>query len=131
MIIYQDRLGTKIGKTLKQRDAFSQEAIEQSGARMHWIEGDRDACKAAMAKFCEETGTVNMTYARNPYFNQVRKRIFMRRFVLQMIVLPREARDKHRESTQKEMRFCCRATRPSLSRLWSRCRKHLFGAIAM
>eukprot|EP01046_Picozoa_sp_COSAG06_P043783 COSAG06_NODE_5791_length_3272_cov_22.469587_3_plen_88_part_00 len=28
-----------------------------------------------------------------------------RRFILKIIVLPRQARDKHRESTQKERRF--------------------------
>ena len=34
---------------------------------------------------------------------QVRKRVFLRHLVLKMIVLPRQARDKHstRESTQK------------------------------
>ena len=35
----------------------------------------------------------------------VRKRHFLRHFILKMIVYPRQARDKHRESTQKEMRF--------------------------
>ena len=34
------------------------------------------------------------------------KRMYLRyHFMLKMIVLPRHARDKHRESTQKEMRF--------------------------
>ena len=34
--------------------------------------------------------------------NQVRKRVFLRHFMLKMIILPRQARDKHRESTQKK-----------------------------
>ena len=33
---------------------------------------------------------------------QVRKRRLLRHFMLTMIFLPRQARDKHRESTQKE-----------------------------
>ena len=36
--------------------------------------------------------------------SQVRKRVFLRDLVLKMIVLPRQPRDKHRESTQKETR---------------------------
>eukprot|EP01046_Picozoa_sp_COSAG06_P035442 COSAG06_NODE_3811_length_4884_cov_11.896134_6_plen_147_part_00 len=32
---------------------------------------------------------------------QVRKRIFLRHFMLKTIILPRQARDKHRESAQK------------------------------
>jgi hypothetical protein len=35
----------------------------------------------------------------------VRKRVFLCHFILQMIILPRWARDKHRESTQKRTRF--------------------------
>ena len=37
---------------------------------------------------------------------RVRKRHFLRHFILKMIVLPRQARDKHRENSQKEwLRF--------------------------
>jgi tetratricopeptide (TPR) repeat protein len=36
---------------------------------------------------------------------QVRKRAFVRHFILKTIILPRQARDKHRESTQKETRI--------------------------
>eukprot|EP01046_Picozoa_sp_COSAG06_P011309 COSAG06_NODE_642_length_13482_cov_21.927296_7_plen_243_part_00 len=35
---------------------------------------------------------------------QVRQRVFLRHLILKMIMLPRQARDKHRESTQKETR---------------------------
>eukprot|EP01046_Picozoa_sp_COSAG06_P008200 COSAG06_NODE_412_length_16042_cov_52.419934_7_plen_712_part_00 len=35
---------------------------------------------------------------------QVSKRVFVRHFILRPIILPRQARDKHRESTQKETR---------------------------
>ena len=36
---------------------------------------------------------------------QVRQTHLLRHFILKMIVLPRQARDKHKESTQNEMRF--------------------------
>jgi hypothetical protein len=35
----------------------------------------------------------------------VRKRVFLRHFILKTIILPRQARDKHRENTQKHARF--------------------------
>jgi hypothetical protein len=39
-------------------------------------------------------------------YRQVRKRVFLRsHFILNMIILPRQARDKHRESTQKRVVF--------------------------
>eukprot|EP01046_Picozoa_sp_COSAG06_P008480 COSAG06_NODE_429_length_15872_cov_25.578330_20_plen_182_part_00 len=36
---------------------------------------------------------------------RTRKRVFLRRFILKTIILPRQARDKHRESTQKTPPF--------------------------
>jgi hypothetical protein len=39
----------------------------------------------------------------------VRNRVFLRcHLFVKMIILPRQARDKHRESTQKWTRFCRR-----------------------
>ena len=35
----------------------------------------------------------------------VRKRVFLRHLYIKMLILPRQARDKHRESTQKQTRF--------------------------
>ena len=35
----------------------------------------------------------------------VRNRVFLRHLYIKMIILPRQARDKHRESTQKRTRF--------------------------
>jgi hypothetical protein len=42
-----------------------------------------------------------------PYgkWTEGKKTCFLRHFILKMITLPRQARDKHRESTQKETRF--------------------------
>jgi hypothetical protein len=40
-------------------------------------------------------------HANDDPIMQVRKRHFLRHFILKMIILPRQARDKHRESTQK------------------------------
>jgi hypothetical protein len=53
-------------------------------------------------------GTLPWTVAdktRTTLFYKVGKRVFLRDFILMMIILPRQARDKHRESTQKETRF--------------------------
>eukprot|EP01046_Picozoa_sp_COSAG06_P040978 COSAG06_NODE_5025_length_3782_cov_10.424654_3_plen_94_part_00 len=36
----------------------------------------------------------------------VKKRVFLRHLLLNMIILPRQARDEYRESTQKKTRFC-------------------------
>ena len=36
---------------------------------------------------------------------KVRKRIFLRHFILKMIILPRQARDKHEENSKKKWRF--------------------------
>ena len=36
----------------------------------------------------------------------VRKRVFLRHLYIKMITLPRQARDKHRETSQKRTRFC-------------------------
>ena len=41
----------------------------------------------------------------NDLERQVRKTHLLRHFILEMIILPRQARDKHRGNTQKEMRF--------------------------
>ena len=35
-------------------------------------------------------------------YRQVRKRVFLRHFILSMIILPRQARDKHRENSKKD-----------------------------
>ena len=59
---------------------------------------------------------------------KVRKRHFLRHLYIKCIVLPRQARDKHRESTQKRMAFSYRrpARRRSrwlmqqLARTWAR-----------
>ena len=39
------------------------------------------------------------------FLPQVRKRVCLRHFILQVVILPRRLRDKHRESTQKETRL--------------------------
>ena len=44
---------------------------------------------------------------------EVRKRHFLRHFILTMIILPRQARDKHRENSKKEWRFPRRPQRHS------------------
>ena len=46
----------------------------------------------------------------------VRKRYFWRGFAIKMIILPRQARDKHRESTQELSTVFLQAARPQLRR---------------
>ena len=41
---------------------------------------------------------------------EVRKRHFLRHLYIKMLILPRQARDKHRESTQKKMPFSHRTS---------------------
>ena len=37
---------------------------------------------------------------------RVKKRLFLRHLYLKCVILPRQARDKHRENSKKEWRFC-------------------------
>jgi hypothetical protein len=47
----------------------------------------------------------------------VRQTRLLRHFILKMIILPRQSRDKHRESTQKKDAFLQARALPSLPRL--------------
>jgi len=51
------------------------QAIAHTGAEIHRVDGDRIACFAAAKAFSEETGTLNMVYARNAYFIEGQKTI--------------------------------------------------------
>ena len=44
------------------------QAIRQSGAEMHWVDGDRRAAAAAMDAFCSDSDTLNLSYQLNAYF---------------------------------------------------------------
>ena len=44
------------------------QAIRQTGAEMHWVDGDRRAAAAAMDAFCSDSDTLNLTYQLNAYF---------------------------------------------------------------
>ena len=56
------------GYTIDGPDNRKVQAIVQTGAEMHWVEGDRQDCQEAMNRYCEDTGTLNMIYGRNAYF---------------------------------------------------------------
>ena len=73
---YQDRLWTDMGEALK-----TERCMRFLDTAVRW-----DKCWARHA-LC------------------MRKRVFLRRFILTTIILPRQARDKHRESTQKTPPF--------------------------
>jgi len=49
------------------------QAIAGTGAEMHRIEGNREACAAAIADFCRDTGVLNLRYSRNAYFIEGQK----------------------------------------------------------
>ncbi len=51
------------------------QAIAHTGAEIHRVDGDRKACVAAARMFSEESGTLNMVYARNAYFIEGQKTI--------------------------------------------------------
>lgn len=44
------------------------QAIRQTGAEMHWVDGDRRAAAAAMDAFCTDSDTLNLAYQLNAYF---------------------------------------------------------------
>ncbi len=44
------------------------QAIRQTGAEMHWVDGDRRAAADAMDAFCSDSDTLNLTYQLNTYF---------------------------------------------------------------
>ncbi len=44
------------------------QAIRQTGAEMHWVDGDRRAAAAAMDAFCSDSDTLNLAYQLNAYF---------------------------------------------------------------
>lgn len=50
-------------------------AVALTGAEIHRVEGDRNDCRKAIARFCEDSGTVNMFYVRNAYFIEGQKTI--------------------------------------------------------
>jgi len=50
-------------------------AIEQTGAEIHWIEGDRRDCSEAMAEFCAANGILNLRYSQSAYFIEGQKTI--------------------------------------------------------
>jgi hypothetical protein len=67
------------------------------------IMGDRECYKIGdkVDKLQRKQGSME------PREFQVRKRVFLRHFYIKcIIILPRQARDKHRETTQKRTRFC-------------------------
>ena len=67
-------------------------------------------------RFGDDVDFFNGTVATSMKFGG-EKRIFWSRFILETIVLPRHARDKHRESTQKkESCFCAGDSNASIGR---------------
>ena len=78
---YQDRLGTNIGKTPK-KDRFSSGRDEERGV---YTRKTQDAWEAIM------------TPGKNT--------VLLSHFYIKTIILPRQARDKHRENSKKDAVF--------------------------
>ena len=113
--ISQDRLRTNITKNLQKRRRFAQDAEarrqvkEQRRLANQRKRREREAREKAaeekeeavyMAKLAARRAVADAEMSR---MDEVRKRVFLRcHFILKpIIILPRQARDKHRESTQK------------------------------
>jgi hypothetical protein len=77
------RLGTNIGKALKNRVAFLQGATTTLTLWAGVMGGTLNVNASIDGKVRKETG------------------LFLRHLYIKVIILPRQARDKHRESTQK------------------------------
>jgi hypothetical protein len=77
------RLGTNIGKALKHRVAFLQGATTTLTLWAGVMGGTLNVNASIDGKVRKETG------------------LFLRHLYIKVIILPRQARDKHRESTQK------------------------------
>ena len=45
------------------------------GAELHWVTGDKKMRRAAVQKFCEDTGILFFDYGKNAYFNEGQKTI--------------------------------------------------------
>ena len=49
----------------------------------------------------------------------VTKRVFLRHLYIKMIILPRQARDKHSRETQKRTRFCRILVKQTIINAWT------------
>ena len=59
---------TFVAFTFEGEDNRKVQAIRQTGAEMHWVNGDRRTAMAAMDAFCSDSDTLNLTYQLNAYF---------------------------------------------------------------
>jgi len=51
------------------------QTIMQTGAEMHWVNGNRQDAVDAMKIFCDQSGTLNLSYQMNTYFIEGNKTI--------------------------------------------------------
>jgi hypothetical protein len=98
-IICQDRLGTNIGKSiLKKREGRSNAWCCKPGS-------ERAGGKLCAARCSSEWRESDNDDSNHPAWDLVTvwcgKRLLLSLFILKMITLPRQARDKHREKLRK------------------------------
>ena len=97
-----------------------------SGVTSYGQQGESSSSSSSETKTAKLTGRIEAWKAARmeEYSSQVRKRHFLRHLYIKCIILPRQARDKHRENSKKVpfSRSCC------LSSSWSTrsppCRTH-------
>ena len=59
---------TFVAFAFEEEDNRKIQAIRQTGAEMHWVNGDRRTAAAAMDAFCSDSDTLNLAYQLNAYF---------------------------------------------------------------
>jgi hypothetical protein len=84
--------------------------------RRHFLRKKRSFAKTGSAQACESALKFGVTAGRSRRLHRCEKRHFLSHLYIKCVFLPRQARDKHRESTQKRVAFCAGAAprRPDL-----------------
>ena len=101
MSVYQDRLGTDIGNSWRREVPLCFLEFFPCLSRA-WL-----AKKIVFIyKWLLDQGQ-DLSYASQEHFQSKVKNGLFELFIYKMLLLPRQARDKHRESTQKKRLFCC------------------------
>ena len=114
--IYQDRLGANTGKALTKREAVSRRC-DQSEYGQQVVIYMRDAAgvESAVGVRLPDGGawTASRTVDYHVSYRPVSKHVFLSHLYIKTNILPRQARDKHRESSKKRP-FFLRATPASI-----------------
>jgi hypothetical protein len=116
--IYQDRLGTNIGKALTKREAFSRRCDQSEyGQQVVIYMRDEAGVESAVGARLPDGGawTASRTVDYHVSYRPVSKNavFLLSHLYIKTNILPRQARDKHSESSKKRP-FFLRATPASI-----------------